>query len=80
MNFNRKLIFICGGSDCKKCGSKELRKEIQRETKIGELKGSCKIIRTKCMDFCKSGPVIIVGEQIIKKATSQKVFTQLKKS
>ncbi len=80
MESKRKLIFICGGSDCKKSGSKILKKELEKELKEGELKGQCKLIKTKCMDFCKSAPVVIVGEYICKKATSEKIVSQLKKS
>ncbi|MBN3519612.1 (2Fe-2S) ferredoxin domain-containing protein [Algoriphagus lutimaris] len=80
MESKRKLVFVCGGSDCKKAGSKILNKEIARELKSSELKGQCKLIKTKCMDFCKSAPVVIVGEFVCKKANLEKVTQQLKKS
>jgi NADH:ubiquinone oxidoreductase subunit E len=80
MESKRKLIFVCGGSDCKKAGSKSLNKEIANELNSKELKGQCKLIRTKCMDFCKSAPIVIVGEHIYKKATFGKVISQIKKS
>lgn len=80
MESKRKLIFICGGSDCKKSGSKILKKEIGNELSSKELKGQCKLIKTKCMDFCKSAPVVIVGEYVCKKATLEKVLFQIKKS
>ncbi|MBN3584646.1 (2Fe-2S) ferredoxin domain-containing protein [Algoriphagus aestuarii] len=80
MESRRKLILVCEGSDCKKAESKALRKSIEKELNSGEFKGQCKLIRTKCMDFCKSAPVVIVGEHVNKKATLKKVIDQLKKS
>lgn len=80
MESKRKFIFICSGSDCKKSGSKNLNKEIGNELNSKELKGQCKLIKTKCMDFCKSAPIVIVGNHICKKATLEKVVVQIKKS
>lgn len=80
MESKRKLIFVCGGSDCKKSGSKSLNKKIGEEIKSKELKGQCKLIKTKCMDFCKSAPVVIIGEYVCKRATFEKVLDQIKKS
>ncbi|EAZ79198.1 (2Fe-2S) ferredoxin domain-containing protein [Algoriphagus machipongonensis] len=79
MEAKRKLIFVCSGSDCKKAGIKSLKKELKQAMKEGELKGQCKMITTKCMDFCKSAPVMIVGNHICKKATKTKVLEQIKK-
>ncbi|MEN2282516.1 (2Fe-2S) ferredoxin domain-containing protein [Algoriphagus sp. SE2] len=80
MESKRKLIFVCGGSDCIKSGSKTLRKKIREEIKSKELRGQCKLIKTKCMDYCKSAPVVIIGEFVCKKATIENVLHQIKKS
>jgi len=80
MESKRKFIFICGGSDCKKSGSKILTKEIRKELNSKELKGKCKVIKTKCMDYCKSAPIVIVGQFVCKKATFEKVTLQIIKS
>lgn len=80
MEYRRRLIFVCEGSDCKKEDSKGLRKSLEKELSSGEFKGQCKLIRTKCMDFCKSAPVVIIGDHVSKKTNLKKVIEQLKKS
>ncbi|MBC6365319.1 (2Fe-2S) ferredoxin domain-containing protein [Algoriphagus sp. AK58] len=79
MKHPRKLVFCCTGSDCKKSGGKSIRKELKEAAKNGEIKGLVKLIQTKCMDMCKSAPVVIVGDHFCKKATLEKVFNELKK-
>jgi NADH:ubiquinone oxidoreductase subunit E len=69
----RKFIFVCTGTDCKGSGCKKLIGEIKDLTGSGPLKGQFKIIKTKCMDFCKNSPVVIYREEVIKKATLEKV-------
>ncbi|MFC5623182.1 (2Fe-2S) ferredoxin domain-containing protein [Algoriphagus winogradskyi] len=80
MKHPRKLIFVCNGSDCKKEGAKKLSKELKNLTDQRPLKGSCKLIKTKCMDMCKTAPNVIVGEVFCKSTTAEKVLEQLKKS
>ncbi len=79
MKVTRQLIFICNGSDCKKSGAKVIGKEVNQACKNEPLKGNCKIIKTKCMDMCKSAPVIIVNDYFLKKASVEKVVQELKK-
>ena len=64
----RKFIFICNGSDCKKAGCKKLQKEMKDLITSEDHKGQYKIIQTKCMDFCKSGPVVVLNNEVLKKA------------
>ena len=80
MKHSRQLLFVCHGSDCKKAGAKKLHKELKLNTDEAPLKGSCKFIKTKCMDMCKTAPNVIVGDHFCKKTTPQKVLEQLKKS
>lgn len=80
MKHSRKLIFVCTGSDCKKEGAKKLHKELKGLTDESSLKGSCKFIKTKCMDMCKTAPNVIVGDHFCKKANSAAVIGQIKKS
>lgn len=68
MGTHRKFIFICNGSDCKKEGCKSLLHEIKDLIKSDDHKGKYKIIKTKCMDFCKSAPAVVVNNEVIKKA------------
>jgi NADH-quinone oxidoreductase subunit F len=64
----RKFIFVCTGSDCKKAGCKKLQKEIKDLIASEDHKGQYKIVKTKCMDFCKSGPIVVVNNEVMKKA------------
>ena len=64
----RKFIFICNGYDCKKAGCKKLQKEMKDLITSEDHKGQYKIIQTKCMDFCKSGPVVVLNNEVLKKA------------
>ena len=79
MKVKRELIFICTGKDCKKSGSKHILKELKIDTDKEPLKGQCKLIQTKCLDMCKSAPLVIVKNQYFKKATASKVLETLKK-
>ena len=64
----RKFIFVCNGSDCKSEGCKGLQREIKELIRSDSHKGQFKIIRTRCMDFCKSAPVVVINNEVIKKA------------
>lgn len=79
MKFKRQLVFICSGSDCKKAGSKKIRKELKELAIEGSLKGHCKFFQTKCMDMCKSAPVAVVESHFCKKADAKAVVAQIKK-
>lgn len=64
----RKFIFICNGSDCKKEGCKKLQHEVRELVKSDDHKGKYKIVKTKCMDFCKSAPIVVINNEVVKKA------------
>jgi len=74
----RKFIFVCTGSDCKSNGCKGLLSDIKDLTKENPYKGQYSIVKTKCMDFCKTGPIVIIKDDVIKKATLEKVKQGLK--
>jgi NADH:ubiquinone oxidoreductase subunit E len=80
MRYNRKLVFICTGSDCKKAGSKRIRNELKEAVTDGALKGCCKFIQTKCLDMCKSAPVVIVENHFCKKTDAKKIMDEIKKT
>jgi len=63
----RKFIFVCTGSDCKKNGCKGFLKGVKEVIALEGNKGKYKVVKTKCMDFCKSGPIAVINNQIIKK-------------
>ncbi|MBS9523142.1 (2Fe-2S) ferredoxin domain-containing protein [Litoribacter ruber] len=64
----REFVFVCTGSDCKSAGCKKLIGDLKEATK-STYKGRFKIIKTKCMDFCKTGPMVIYKEEVVKKAS-----------
>lgn len=80
MKFNRKLVFVCSGSDCKDAGSKKLRKALKEAAEKGSIRGRCKFFQTKCMDMCKSAPVVIVDNHFCKKADLKNVMSQIEKA
>ena len=55
------FVFVCNGKDCKKNGAKDLQKQFSRQLTDRGLKGSSKVIKTKCTGRCKEAPVVIVG-------------------
>lgn len=71
----RKFIFICNGSDCKKAGCKKLQSEIKDLVKSNEYQGKYKLIKTNCMDFCKSAPLVVINNEVLKRAN----LTDIKK-
>ncbi len=64
----RRFIFVCTGSDCKKSGCKALQKQIKELIQTEDHKGKFKVIKTKCMDFCKSAPTVVINNEVVKKA------------
>ena len=55
------FIFVCTGKDCKKAGSKDLKKSFAMELQNKGLNKSVKMIDCKCTDRCKEAPVAIVN-------------------
>ncbi len=51
------LVFVCQGSDCKKGGSKKLRKRARKYLREKDFKKRSLVVKTKCMDGCKRGPI-----------------------
>jgi len=78
MKHKRKLVFICTGSACKKCGSKGLSKDLKDKFGKEPFKGGYKLVKTKCMDMCKSAPLVILGDQFIKKADFFTILEEMK--
>jgi NADH-quinone oxidoreductase subunit F len=59
-----KYIFICGSKSCRKRGSNKLIAELKDFIKSKGLKREIKLVKTKCMDYCKSGPNLINNDQL----------------
>ena len=73
----RKFIFVCSGSDCKHSGSKKLENAVKELIKSEGHKGKFKVIRTKCMDFCKSAPIVFINNEVLRKADLELVQNKL---
>lgn len=73
----RRFIFICNGSDCKKAGCKRLQAEVKDLIKSEDHKGKFKVVKTKCMDFCKSAPSVVINNELIKKADIEAIEKKL---
>jgi NADH-quinone oxidoreductase subunit F len=57
-------LFICTGKDCKKNGCEELKTELKKVIKTNKLK-NVRLVKTKCMDYCKMGPNLVVDGKLI---------------
>lgn len=57
-------IFICTGKDCKKNGCEELKSELKKIIKTDKIK-NVRLVKTKCMDYCKLGPNVAVDGKLL---------------
>jgi (2Fe-2S) ferredoxin len=53
-------VLFCGGGDCKKRGSKEVRKALKAELRERGMVGDVRIDSTGCLGLCKHGPNAVV--------------------
>jgi (2Fe-2S) ferredoxin len=53
-------VLVCGGGDCKKRGSKEVRKALKKELRDKGMLGDVRVDSTGCLGLCKHGPNLIV--------------------
>lgn len=54
---------VCTGKKCKKKGAKEVYKALCRSDRAGKASGRV-VFRTKCLDVCKKGPVVMVDNRL----------------
>ncbi|SHN13388.1 Thioredoxin-like [2Fe-2S] ferredoxin [Cyclobacterium lianum] len=80
MKKRRKFIFVCTGSDCKANGARDFTDKIKRTINEAPYKGKFKLVKTKCMDCCKTGPVAVVDDQLVKKADMEQLTSLLGKN
>jgi (2Fe-2S) ferredoxin len=52
--------FVCMGGDCKKRGSKGIRKALKGELRTSGLLGDARIDTADCLGLCKHGPNVVV--------------------
>lgn len=53
-------VFVCSGSECKKRGSKGLRKALRSELRASGILGDTRVDTVDCLGLCKHGPNITV--------------------
>jgi NADH-quinone oxidoreductase subunit F len=68
-----ELICICMGKKCRKNGSDEIYRFFRETLKKADLRSDPLLIRTKCLDRCKEGPVIIRKNRIITRFSFEEV-------
>lgn len=53
-------VLICNGGDCKKRGSKDLRKQLKNELRSEGLNRDVRVDDVTCLGLCKHGPNAVV--------------------
>lgn len=53
-------VLICKGGDCKKSGSKALRKELKNELRSEGMNRDVRVDEVACLGLCKHGPNAVV--------------------
>ena len=53
-------VLICGGGDCKKRGSKDVRKTLKEELRGRGMVGDVRVDSVGCLGLCKHGPNAVV--------------------
>ncbi len=62
-------VFVCTGGDCKKRGSKDVRKALKEELRSEGLLGEVRIDAVDCLGLCKHGPNVVVYDRAQPKGT-----------
>ncbi len=53
-------VLVCGGGDCKKRGSKGVRRALKEELRAVGMNGEVRIDSVACLGLCKHGPNVVV--------------------
>jgi (2Fe-2S) ferredoxin len=53
-------VLICSGGDCKKRGSKDVRKALKSELRGRGMVGEVRVDSVDCLGLCKHGPNAVV--------------------
>ncbi len=68
------FVFVCLGKDCEKAGSEELYKHYKKLKSLPGSKNRLKVIKTKCIDYCKKAPVLVANNEIHFHATEKSIL------
>ena len=53
-------VLVCGGGDCKKRGSKDVRRALKEGLRAAGMNGEVRIDSVDCLGLCKHGPNVVV--------------------
>lgn len=53
-------VFVCKGGDCKKRGSKKVRKALKDEMRSEGINQDVRVDEVSCLGLCKHGPNVVV--------------------
>ncbi len=53
-------VLVCGGGDCKKRGSRGVRRVLKEELRAAGMNGAVRIDAVDCLGLCKHGPNVVV--------------------
>jgi (2Fe-2S) ferredoxin len=53
-------VLVCSGGDCKKRGSKDVRRALKAELRERTMAGNVRVDSVDCLGFCKHGPNAVV--------------------
>lgn len=53
-------VLVCSGGDCKKRGSKDVRRALKAELRERAMAGNVRVDSVDCLGFCKHGPNAVV--------------------
>ena len=53
-------VLVCGGGDCKKRGSKGVRRALKEGLRAAGMNGEVRIDSVGCLGLCKYGPNVVV--------------------
>jgi (2Fe-2S) ferredoxin len=53
-------VLVCGGGDCKKRGSKDVRRALKEELRERGMVGDVRVDSVGCLGLCKHGPNAVV--------------------
>jgi (2Fe-2S) ferredoxin len=53
-------VLVCGGGDCKKRGSKGVRRALKEGLRAAGMNGEVRIDSVDCLGLCKHGPNVVV--------------------
>jgi NADH:ubiquinone oxidoreductase subunit E len=59
------IISVCSGKKCREKGSDVIFETFRKSIKEGNCSGKTLLIKRKCLDHCKNGPIVIKENTLI---------------